>query len=129
LSEADISEIERISKKKSVRKISNSIIHNLNRETLATLIASFLVLKAHGHADSDLIKYLATNRIGKTLKLGLKTGSSALPSILTDSELRSLILKTRAQMNKQKQKSTKRGEHPPQKRRRIVMLESATRVS
>ncbi len=128
LSEADIAEIDRISKKKSVRKISYSIINSLDKETLSTLISSFLVLKAHGHPDSDLIKFLATKKIGKTLRLGLKAGSSALPLILTDSELRSLMLKTRAQMNEQKQRSLKKVERPPRKRTRVVMLESATRI-
>jgi hypothetical protein len=126
LSEADIAEIERISRKKSVRRVSHSIVNYLDKDTLSMLVSSFLVLKAHGHPDSDLIKYLATK--SKTLQLGLKVGSSALPSIFSDSELRSLMLKTRQQLNKQKQKDLKTSERNPPKRRRIIMLESATRV-
>jgi hypothetical protein len=128
LTETDIVEIVRISRKKSVRKIASTIIKDLDQETLGSLISAYLVLKAHGHPDSDLVKYLATNLTGKTLKLGLKAGGSTLPSIITDGELRSLMLQTRAQMNRKKNENLKKATQPTSERKRVVMLPTATQA-
>jgi hypothetical protein len=120
LSPADLSEIERISRKKSVRKVSRTIIKDLDQEALSSLIASFIVLKAHGHSDSDFVKYVSTK--SPTLKLGIKAGTSILPQLLTDSELRSLIMKTREQINKQKKRNQSKSERikPQEKPPRVT---------
>ncbi|MHB1909084.1 MAG: hypothetical protein ACYCQJ_09490 [Nitrososphaerales archaeon] len=105
LLDSDIAEIERISRKKSVQKISHSVVSSLDEETLSTMISSYLVLKAHGHPDSDLMTFFVRNKTSKALKLGVKAGIATLPSLLTDNELRSLIMNTRKQMNKSKRSS------------------------
>jgi hypothetical protein len=128
LSEFDLAEIERISRKKSVRKVAHAVINSLDKDTLSTLISTFLVLKAHGHPDSDLIRYLATKKTGKTLKLGFKAGGPALSSIISDSEFRSLMLRARQQMNKQKQEALQKGERVTPKKNRIVMVDSSSQM-
>ena len=113
-----------------MRKISRFVIARLDEQTLSTMISSYLVLKAHGHPDSDLMRFIARNKTGKGLKLVVRAGIATLPSLLTDSELRSLIMNTRKQMNKSKRRSVSKGEKPArQERPRIVFhpkLESQT---
>jgi hypothetical protein len=119
LSQADVAEIERLSRKKSVRKISRTIVKDLDNETLSTLMASFIVLKAHGHEDSDFVKYVAKK--SSTIKLGIKAGTAIGPQLLADGELRSLILQTRKQINKQKKLNQTKGEQKkPAERSRVI---------
>lgn len=127
LTPADLAEIERISRKKSVRKVSRTIIKDLDTETLSMLLASFMVLKAHGHEDSDFVKYVSKK--SPTLKLGIKAGTSILPQLLTDSELRSLIMKTREQINKQKKRSQAKGENKRSSEKMRVTFSSAPESS
>ena len=108
ITEADVAEINRISNNKSVRKLSAAIKKDLDKEMLSKMMAGYLVLKANGHPDSDFVRYLTRKETGSTLKLGFKMATAMAPSLLTDSEFRSLVRETRKQMKKEKQSREKK---------------------
>jgi hypothetical protein len=103
LTEEDVREITRISQKKSIQRVSKTVLGDLDRDMLSRMISAYMVLKANGHTDSDFIKYLTTKETRKVLKLGFGAVGALLPSLLTDGEFRSLVMNTRRQMKKQKQ--------------------------
>ena len=103
LSEDDLKEIDRISGKKSVRKVSKTLLKDLDNRTLSLLIASYIVLKAKGHTDADFVKYVS--RRSTALKLGVMAGASIAPRLIVDREFRSLLAKTSKELNKKKKPS------------------------
>jgi hypothetical protein len=103
VSEQDVREINRIASKKSIQKISKAMLEDLDRDMLARMISAYMVLKANGHPDNDMVKYLTTKETKKTLKLGFGAAGAVLPSLLTDSEFRALVSRTRKQMKRQKE--------------------------
>jgi hypothetical protein len=111
----DVREIERISRKGSIQKLSNTLLKDLNRDILSRMISSYMVLKANGHPDSDFAKYLTTKETKKVLKLGFGAAGTLLPSLLTDGEFRSLVMNTRKQMKRQKQESEQKQRRPQEK--------------
>jgi hypothetical protein len=115
ISEADVLEIKRLASKKSIKKIAKELRKDLDRETLALIISAYLVLKANGHPDGDLMKYLTRKETRKTLKLGFEAGKAVLPALLTDGEFRSLVMNTRKQMKKQKQIKEEKQREPQQR--------------
>jgi hypothetical protein len=112
VSEKDAEEINRISKKKSIQKVSNAVLEDLDREMLSRIISAYMVLKANGHTDADLVKYLATKETKKTLKLGFGAAGALLPSLLTDGEFRGLVMNTRKQMKRQKEEKEEEQRRP-----------------
>jgi hypothetical protein len=105
VSELDVEEINRIAGKKSIQRVSKAVLEDLDRETLARIISAYMVLRANGHRDNDLIKYLTTKETKKALKLGFGAASAVLASLIGDAEFRSLVMGTRKQMKKQKELS------------------------
>jgi hypothetical protein len=103
VSDADVKEIKRLSQKKSLRKLSRVILEDLDRDTISRMMSAYLVLKANGHTDPDVIKYLTTKETKRALKIGFGAAGTVLPALLTDSEFRSLVMGTRKQMKKQKE--------------------------
>jgi hypothetical protein len=116
LSERDIAEIKRISQKKPVRNLAHNIRKDLDRETLGKMISAYLVLKANGHTDRDFANYVMTKETRRTLRLALAGARAAAPSFLTDSEFRSLVLKTWGEMRAAKKE---REEEQRQKQRQL----------
>jgi hypothetical protein len=115
VTDEDVREIERISRKQSIQKLSNTLLKDLNRDLLSRMIAAYMVLKANGHNDADFAKYLTTKETKKLLKLGFGAASALLPSLLTDGEFRSLLMNTRKQMQRQKKESEAKQREPQQK--------------
>ncbi len=74
VTDGDVSEIERISRKQSIKKLSDTLLKDLNRELLSRMISAYMVLKANGHTDADVAKYLTTKESKKVLELGFGAG-------------------------------------------------------
>jgi hypothetical protein len=100
LAAKDLEEIEKISRRKSVRRISRSILKDLDNETLSLIIAAYLELKANGHTDSDFLKYLSKK--SQVLKLGVKACASILPAMLADPYFTSLAIRAIKELNAEK---------------------------
>jgi hypothetical protein len=92
--------------------MSDSILKDLDAETLAKMISAFLVLKANGHPDNDMVSFLMRKDTKTTMKLGFKMSASILPSLLTDSEFRSLVWGTYSQLKKQKERKNEKQRKP-----------------
>jgi hypothetical protein len=112
LSNEDVRNIDRIARKKPIQKISNAVLEDLDRDSLARMISAYMVLKANGHTDADFLKYLTTKETKKVLKLGFGAAGAMLPSLLTDGEFRSLIMNTRKQMKRQKEEKEEEQREP-----------------
>ena len=125
ISEEDVAEISRLAEKKSIMNISKALLEHLDRETLSRMMSSYLVLKAHGHPDKDFVNYLTTKETGKTFKLGFAAARAFLPAMLTDGELRDLVMSTRKQMNKEKEEK-EYDERLPEKRTRVAQASTAS---
>ena len=112
VSQTDLTEIRRISRKKSVRKLAKAVKADLDKETLSRMVSGYLVLKANGHPDSDFGKYLATKERSKTFRFAFKAAGSVLPSLLTDGEFRSLVMNTRKNMKRKSEEEQEKQREP-----------------
>jgi hypothetical protein len=108
VTEADKEKILRISNNKSIVKLSSALKKDLNKEVLTKMISAFLVLKANGHPDRDLVRYFTRREKKMSAKLGFKTAGTVAPSLLIDGEFRSLVMGTRRQMKHEKKEKEQR---------------------
>jgi len=85
--------IRRLSNSPYLLSVADSILENLDRETLAELLASYLLLRSKGKATTgNLVAYAVSRRFRKTVALAASATPILLAGILVDPELRSVLL-------------------------------------
>jgi hypothetical protein len=90
------------SDKRMIRKLSNSpyllsvadsILKNIDRETLAELLASYLYLRSNGRANiGNLVAYAVSRRFWECASIAASATPAVLAGIISDKEFRSVVL-------------------------------------
>jgi hypothetical protein len=90
---SDRDEINKLLESPNFLKLADAILENLDRKTLAEIIAAYLYFKARGRKDSEFSRYIASQELMKILSFTIWTGVSViLPAILRDRNFRNLTV-------------------------------------
>ena len=92
LSSSDAVEIQKLSASPSFLKLADSILQNVNRDTLAEFLAGYLYFKSNGRSNSDFTFFLATKKFPKISVISMNVLAVVLPGLLLDRAFRSAIL-------------------------------------
>lgn len=89
----DAAAIMRISRSPYLLAVVDSVLDNLDRESVAELLASYLYLRAKGMVDpGNLMKYVVSKRIWKFIGIAAGAAPAVLAGLIVDSEFRSVVL-------------------------------------
>ena len=91
LDNSDVREIRRLSSSPSFLRLAESILANMDRDTLAELLAGYAYFRSEKRSNLDLALYFATRRFGKTLTMGINIIAALVPGLLFDKKFRSVI--------------------------------------
>jgi hypothetical protein len=91
LDNSDAREIQRLSSSPSFLRLADSILANMDRDTLAELLAGYAYFRSGKRSNLDLALYFATRRFGKTLTMGINIIAALVPGLLFDKKFRSVI--------------------------------------
>ena len=73
--------------------VADSILENVDRETLAELLASYLYLRSKGRANlSNLVTYAVSRRFWECAAVAVSATPAVLAGVFTDKEFRSAVL-------------------------------------
>ena len=107
LSSSDVAEIQKLSSSPSFLKLADSILKDLDRDTLAEFLAGYLYFKSKGRANSDFAFFLATKKFSKLAMITINVLAVLLPGLLFDKAFRSVIFGAG-------KKSTRKSGHLPE---------------
>lgn|GEM_PF-6932545 len=72
--------------------VADSILENVDRETLAELLASYLYLRSKGRANvGDLMKYAVSRRLRECAAVAASATPAVIAGIIADKDFRSVI--------------------------------------
>lgn len=91
LSSSDSEAIQKLSSSPSFLKLADSILKNLDRDTLAELLAGYLYFKSNGRSNIDFAFFVATKKFSKVATITMNVLAVLLPGLLLDKEFRSAI--------------------------------------
>jgi hypothetical protein len=94
VTDAEITQINRLSRSNWVIGIADSVLRSLDRETLAKMIGGYLYFKSNGRSEKDFIGYMTKKELWATAAIGLNVMSAVIPALLFDKEFRMLAMKT-----------------------------------
>lgn len=90
--------------------VADSILDNLDRESVAELLASFLYVRAKGTVDpGELIKNVVSRRLWRFVWIAVSAAPAVLAGLLSDPEFRSLVFALAGSMIRGSQKGEKPG--------------------
>jgi hypothetical protein len=89
---SDVAEIQNLSASPYFLKLTNSILQNMDRDTLAEFLAGYLYFKSNGRSNNDFTFYLATKKFPKLAMIAMNVLAVILPGLLLDKAFRSVIL-------------------------------------
>ena len=93
LSSSDSEEIRKLSTSPSFLKLSDSILQNLDRDTLSELLAGYFYFKSNGRSNSDFAFFMATHKFSKVATITLSVLAVMLPGLILDKAFRSVIFR------------------------------------
>ena len=89
---SEITEIERLSSSSSFLRLADSILLNLDRETLAEFLAAYFYLKSNGKTNIDIAGFIITRKFAKGATIAIDVAAAAIPGLIFDEAFRSVIL-------------------------------------
>ena len=92
LASSDAAEIQKLSTSPSFLKLADSILQNMDRDTLAEFLAGYLYLKSNERSNNDFTFFLATKKFPKLAMISMNVLAVVLPGLLLDKAFRSVIL-------------------------------------
>lgn len=90
---ADMQEIQKLLTSSYFSKLAASILAKLDRKTLANLIASYMYFKSKEKSDSEFFRFLLSKDLPEILPIVSLSVPIFLPAILSDKQIRSMVLK------------------------------------
>ena len=94
-------EIQKLSALPSLSKLADSILRNMDRDTLAMFLAAYLYFKSNGRSNIDFTFFLATRKFPKVAMIAMNVLAVILPGLLLDKAFRSVILGAAFKSSKQ----------------------------
>ena len=91
VSSSDSAEIQKLSSSLSFLKLADSILQNLDRDTLAEFLAGYLYLKSKGRSNNDFAFFVATKKFSKVAIITMNVLAALIPRLLLDKEFRLTI--------------------------------------
>jgi len=71
--------------------LTDSILINFDRKTLAEFLAGYLYFKSKGRPNSDFAFFIMTKKFGKTVRIAMNITAALVPGLLFDKAFRSVI--------------------------------------
>ena len=103
LSSSDVADIQRLSSSPSFLKLADSILTDLDRDTLAEFIAAYLYFKSKGRANTDFAFFIVAKKFSKVVSLAMNVLGAMIQGLLLDKEFRSVIFDAAMKSFKQRQ--------------------------
>jgi len=95
--DSDNRTIRKLSSSPYLLVVADSILENIDRETLAELLASYLYLGSNGNANlGNLVTYAVSRRFRECAAVATSAAPAVLAGIITDKDFRSVILSSLA---------------------------------
>ena len=92
-SSSDVEQIDRlVASSPYFLKLADWILTNLDRKTVAELIAGYLYFKSTGRSDADFTHFLLTYRLDAVLRIIGNSLPILVPAVFSDKEFRSLVV-------------------------------------
>jgi hypothetical protein len=91
LSSSDAAEIQKLASSPSFLKLADSILQNMDRNTLAEFLAGYLYFKSKGRTNRDFVFFVTTNKFPKLAMIAMDVLAVLLPGLLLDRAFRSVI--------------------------------------
>jgi hypothetical protein len=88
-----VDEIRKLSTSPSFLKLSDSILKNLDRDTLSELLAGYLYFKSNGRSNSDFAFFIATHKFSKVATITMSVLAVILPGLILDKAFRSVVFR------------------------------------
>ncbi|MHB1868406.1 MAG: hypothetical protein ACYCPP_05615 [Nitrososphaerales archaeon] len=104
LTSSDAAEIQKLSSSTSFLKLADSILQNMDRDTLAEFLAGYLYFKSNEGSNSDFAFFLATKKFPKIAMISMNVLAVVLPGLLLDKAFRSVILGAAAKSSKKSER-------------------------
>jgi hypothetical protein len=92
LSRRDLEEIHRLSVSPSLLRLADSLVLNVDRDTLAEFLAAYLYFNAKGRSNGDLAFFIATKKFSKAAIITMNVAAAIVPGLIFDGSFRSLML-------------------------------------
>jgi hypothetical protein len=87
-----LEEIKKLSSSSSFLRLADSILLNVDRNTLAEFLAAYLYFNSKGKSTSDFAFFIVTKKFGKTASISMNVVAAIVPGLLFDGPFRSLVL-------------------------------------
>jgi hypothetical protein len=71
--------------------LADSILTSFDRDTLAEFLAGYLYFESKGRSNSDYVRFLATRKFGKGLRITMRILAALVPGLLFDKAFRSVV--------------------------------------
>jgi hypothetical protein len=85
--------IRKLSSSPYLLAVADSILENLDRETLAEMLASYLYLRSKGKADiGNLVTYAVSRRFWESASIAASATPAVLAGVIADEDFRSVLL-------------------------------------
>jgi len=85
--------IRKLSSSPYLLAVADSILENVDRDTLAELLASYLYLRSKGRANlNNLVTYAVSRRFRECAAVAVSATPAVLAGIFADKQFRSVIL-------------------------------------
>ena len=82
--------------------MADSILLNVDRDTLAEFLAAYLYFNSKGRSNGDFAFFIVSKKPVKTASIALNVAAAILPDLLFDGTFRSLMLDTLANQIRRK---------------------------
>jgi hypothetical protein len=104
LHSSELEEVQKLSTSATLLRLADSILANLDRDTLAEFLAAYLYFNSKGKSNSDFFIFVVTKKFGKAATITMNVASAIGPGLLFDGQFRSLLLEV--VMNQIRRKSS-----------------------